>query len=185
MEPTYDKVKVPPPKLYLDNCIWCGFVFRDIAEAQLVATDQIVAGSRAGIVSAIVSRQAWVEQDRTQDPTKRAALDARRADIERMADDHVVLGFSTNSDQYGGFCTMPLVTDVVDAALLACLKIKGLKESDARHVMYAVHHRCDWFITTDPDFGIQNPVLRRDLESLCRGLRIASPVEIVAAITMH
>lgn len=175
---------MPLPELYFDNCICSGIVLRDLASAEMQAADKIVDAQKAGTVKICTSRQAHVEQERTRSPTARAALGAHRADVERIADDHVVLGFSSMGDQYGGFIASPLVSDVVDAPLLASLKSEGLKEGDARHLMYAVAHGCDWFITTDPDFGIGEPLLRAALEIHCRGLRIRAPSEIVTTLAL-
>ena len=75
------------------------------------------------------------------------------------------------------------VSDVVDQQVFerlisAGLKIKPTKrrqrESDALHLMYAVHQRSDWFVTLDPDFLDKRSVL----EPLCRGVRIVTPVEL-------
>jgi hypothetical protein len=40
--------------------------------------------------------------------------------------------------------------------------------------MYAVHNRCDRFVTTDPHFLDR----RATLEGSCRGLRIVRPSEL-------
>jgi hypothetical protein len=46
---------------------------------------------------------------------------------------------------------------MADEALLAAFKKAGLKDADARHLMYAVHSGCNRFVTTDPDSSIDAP----------------------------
>jgi predicted nucleic acid-binding protein len=82
----------------------------------------------------------------------------------------------------GGFIANVGVSDVVDEPLFEQLKNAGLasgkpsrRDSDALHLMYAVHHHCDWFVTLDSDFTTE-------LEPLCRGLRIVRPSELVAEL---
>jgi hypothetical protein len=103
-----------------------------------------------------------------------------------MLDDHVVLGFSEVSLGERGHISTPIVDDVVDPALLTALKSEGLKEGDARHLMYAVNHRCTWLVTTDPDFGVahphtgvDDPGLRARLEGHCCGLAIVTPSTLI------
>jgi hypothetical protein len=69
------------------------------------------------------------------------------------------------------------VTEVVDDPLLAAFTTAGLKDAaDARHLMYAVHNKCNRFVTTDPHFLTR----RAKLTPLTRGLLIKKPSELAA-----
>ena len=68
----------------------------------------------------------------------------------------------------------PMVTEYVDSELFENLKKAGLKEADARHLMYAVHNKCDYFVTTDPRFFKLLPQLTR----LCGNTKIVRPSEL-------
>jgi predicted nucleic acid-binding protein len=82
-----------------------------------------------------------------------------------------------------------LVGDVVDRPLYEEILAAGLKkdrgrserQSDALHLMYAVHDQCEWFVTLDPDFHD----IRAKLEPLCRGLRIVTPGELEADLSSN
>jgi hypothetical protein len=62
------------------------------------------------------------------------------------------------------------VTDIVDEALFATLRNFGLKDPDARHLMYAVSNGCVRFVTTDPDF-IKG---REAIHAVCPPIRIVN-----------
>jgi hypothetical protein len=47
-------------------------------------------------------------------------------------------------------------------------------------LMYAVHNRCDRFVTTDPHFLDRRP----ELEKSCHGLRIVKPTELVSELVL-
>ncbi len=79
----------------------------------------------------------------------------------------------------GGFISNPLVTDIIDEQLFARLKAAGLKDADARHLMYAAANGCDRFVTLDPDFLNGREVL----QAHCQGLRIVRPSELVAELS--
>jgi hypothetical protein len=168
-------------KIYLDNVIVCGQICGDIKTRgdidgrEVEAMNRIYSAGGCGDVEIVTSRESHREQERTRDPVRRSLFDRRRNDTPTLSDDHLVFGFQHSQDHYGGFVASPIVSDVVDLALLNDFRDIGLKEGDARHLMYAVHNRCDWFVTTDPDF-IER---RTRLEIRSRGLRIAKPSEIL------
>jgi hypothetical protein len=99
-----------------------------------------------------------------------------------VPDDHRVRGIEHYQDRLGGFIANVLVSDVVDEPLLKQLQNAGLvsrkrkRDSDALHLMYAIHHHCNWFVTLDlKDF-------RKDVAPLCRGLSIVTPSELAAEL---
>jgi hypothetical protein len=64
--------------------------------------------------------------------------------------------------------------------LFKSLTAAGLKDADARHLMYATGNGCDRFVTTDPHFTSRLP----QLESLCQGLKIVTPSELAAELSI-
>jgi len=109
---------------------------------------------------------------------KRAELEAARGEMSAVATDHVLLGFSNLTGPYGTIAVNPIVTDIVDEALFANLKSIGLRDPDARHLMYAVANDCDRFVTLDRDFLDRQTAL----EARCRPLRIVKPSELAAEL---
>ena len=98
--------------------------------------------------------------------------------VDVVSYDHRLLGFNTVDYGYRGFTASPLLTDIVDEALFAKLRILSLKDADARHLMYAVSNDCVRFVTTDPDF-----IERRDaIQAACPTIRIVKPSELLAEI---
>jgi len=165
----------PERKVYLDNVIVCGEIRGDLAAPELVAVLLVQQAARDGKVVSVTSREAWREQDKTKNEVLRALFHAARGKVPVVEKDHRLLGFNHVQDQYGGFITSPMITDVVDEPLFAHLKKAGLKEADARHLMYATHNGCDVFLTTDPDF-VGN---RFELQKLCPGIRILKPSDFI------
>ena len=139
------------------------------------------------MLTLVTSRQSWREQARTKDPAVRKALEDSRGDVKVLYDDHRVLEFCNQADQYGGFIANPLVSDAIDETLFADLKEvmfpgKVLKErdrSDVLHLVNAVCNHCDFFVTHDMHFIDK----RKKLESMCRGLRIVKPSELWAELS--
>jgi hypothetical protein len=72
----------------------------------------------------------------------------------------------------------PIVSEIVDEALFKGLTTAGLKDADARHLMYAARNDCDRFVTTDPHFTSRRP----ELEALCQGLKIVTPSDLDAEL---
>ena len=88
-------------------------------------------------------------------------------------------GFASAQDQLGGLVTIPIMTDIVDEALLRDLQQRGADIDDAKHLMYAVHHACDCFITLDEKDILP---IRATLEGACRGLKILTPSELLTQL---
>jgi predicted nucleic acid-binding protein len=163
-------------KAYLDNNIVCGRVRSDLAEEnEMTAVRNIERAWTNGQLEICTSPESWREQDRTKDENLRLELERDRPNVPVVSDDHRLLGIRAQFDQRGSFfANCPILTEVVDDALLATFKRAGLKDADARHLMYAVHNGCDRFVTTDPHFLDRRPAL----EGSCRGLRIVKPSEL-------
>lgn len=166
-------------KVYLDNVIVCGRIREDLRQIEMDAVRKLYQGPYRTRVKLVTSRESWREQERTTDPNVRAALSQSQPAVPVVEDDHRVLGFSNVQDQYGGFIAGPLVTDVVDETLFAAFKSEGLKDADARHLMYATRNGCERFVTLDDDF-----IARRDLlAARCGALRIVKPSELIAELS--
>jgi len=140
--------------------------------------EEIEHAHSTGRIKRVTSRESWREQDRTKDATKQAKLAAARAEVSVVATDHVVMGFGNLSDQRGTTVVYPLVSDIVDEALFSDLKKIGVRDADARHLMYASINACERFITLDPDFLDR----RSALEARCCNLKIVKPSELAAEL---
>ena|SRR6266849_2968117 len=77
----------------------------------------------------------------------------------------------------------PILTEIVDEALFKSLTAAGLKVPDARHLMYAACNGCDRFVTLDLEHFINNG-RRTQLEALCPGLKIVTPSELAAELSI-
>jgi hypothetical protein len=166
-------------RVYLDNAIASALVRGDLAEpSEMEALRALQAQSSLGKLQIITSRESWREQERTKSPETREELRNARSAVDVVSHDHRVLGFNTIDYGYRGFIASPLVTDIVDEALFATLRNFGLKDGDARHLMYAVFNGCVRFVTTDPDF-----IERRDaIRAVCPTIRLMRPSELLAEI---
>jgi hypothetical protein len=164
-------------KVYFENCIESGRARRDLKADQMAAVEWLMKAVDKGKI--VTSRETYREQDQAP-AAHRAKFVEARADVNLVSENERLLGFHNQMDRLGTVSTTPFVTEYVDADLFRSFTKEGLKDADARHLMYAVHDRCDRFVTVDRHF--LNP-RRPQLESLCRGLRITTPVELVAELT--
>ena len=162
-------------KVYLDNDIVSGIVRSDLHPDEMNAVRTIRQLASQGLLILITSRESWREQARTRNPDVRAMLEEARSDVPVVERDHEVFGFTCIPDQYGGFIANPQVTDVIDGPLFNDLRSLGLKDADARHLMYAACNGCERFLTLDR--GILSR--RAGLEARCNGIRIVRPSELV------
>jgi hypothetical protein len=69
----------------------------------------------------------------------------------------------------------------VDPALFEQLtKSAGLKDADAKHVMYAGANDCDYFVTLDTRDLLPR---RSAIESICPRLKVMTPTGAVATLS--
>lgn len=94
---------------------------------ELAAIEELLVAYAAGKVSLMGSRVCLRELLNTANEEKRAKLRENYDFLERVPYDEKVLGFHTQYDQYGGFCTNPLVGDVQDENLRNKLMKRGLE----------------------------------------------------------
>jgi predicted nucleic acid-binding protein len=168
-------------KVYLDNVIASGKVRGDLPLEEMAAVQILATADEKGQIEIYTSRWSWAEQERARDDFVRAKLKESRGQIEVVADDHRVLGFWNQEDpRFGTFSTNPMVTEIVDERLFSDLKNAGISDGDARHLMYAIHNKCDWFVTLDTRDLLPK---RSVIAPLCRGTKIVKPSELAAELS--
>jgi predicted nucleic acid-binding protein len=168
-------------KVYLDNVIASGIVNGDLdPPEEMDAVHALVKADEKGQIEIYTSRWSWKEQDRTSKDLVRVRLKESRGKIEVVADDHRVLGsWNLEGPRFGTVSTNPMVTDIVDEGLFSDLKKAGISDGDARHLMYAVHNKCDRFVTLDCRDLLPK---RSDVAPLCRRTKIVKPSELAAEL---
>lgn len=102
------------------------------------------------------------------------------AERQKIPRDELVCGFATHSDQYGGFVTYPLVSDVQDEALRDELIERGLSPRDAEHITQTVCNSYDVFLTRD-ECTIIKPH-REWLQTRCPTLGFRLPSELLEEV---
>lgn len=176
----------PKAKVYLDTNVASARTRRDEKD-ELAAIDQIFEWNHSGTIILGTSHHTQREMERVPSPQHQAGLKSGLSEVDLTRDDHKVLGFHTQTDQYGGCISNPLITDIVDeqlyADILAILvtgltsrKKKEKAKDDAKHMMYAVHSGFDYFLTHDK--GILSR--RAKLEKRCPSIQIRKPSQFVA-----
>ncbi len=169
------------PRVYLDNVITSGWVLKDLKpNEEMEAVERLYALHDAGIIKRVTSKVSGIEQARTTDLKKRAALAASADLVSVVQNDHRLLGFANLDYGARGFISYPLIDDIVDPTLFEQLtKNAGIKNADAKHVMYAVANDCDYFVTLDTRDLLPK---RSAIKSICPQLKIMMPTEAVTAI---
>jgi len=161
-------------RVYYDNVIVSGRIVEDLGPAEVAAVKRNERAHEFGVIWRVTSRQAWREQEGAPEPL-RSTLHAARGDLSVVASDHVVLGAAALEGLYGTSATLPLVTDIVDQELFRDLKALWLRDSDAKHLMYAAHNNCVRFLMLDRHFLKRKPAL----EARCGAIIILKPSELV------
>ena len=160
--------------IYFDNDVASTVSRRDRDASDLAAVDKLLELGRSHAISIATSRQSTREMERAPAAHQRQ-LKSGLGEMAITPDDHRVLGSHTLTDLYGGCICNPLVTDIVDEGLYSKLRGAGLKDDDAKHLMYASHNHCDRFLTWDRNFLSRRSTLR----ALCPSLQIQAPNEFV------
>jgi hypothetical protein len=169
------------PRVYLDNVIISGWVLKDLKpHEEMEAVERLYALHDARIIKRVTSKISGIEQARTTDVQKRAVLAASVDLVSVVQNDHRLLGFANLDYGARGFISYPLIDDIVEPALFEQLtKSAGLKDADAKHVMYAVANDCDYFVTLDTRDLLPR---RSAIQSLCPQLKVMRPTEAVATL---
>lgn len=169
------------PRVYLDNVITSGWVLKDLEPPEeMTAVEYLYELHNAGTIKRVTSKMSGIEQARTTDLQKRATLAASANLVSVVQNDHRLLGFANLDYGSRGFISYPLIDDIVEPALFEQLtKNAGLKDADAKHVMYAVANDCHYFVTLDTRDLLPK---RSAIELICPQLKIMRPTEAVVAI---
>ena len=156
---------------YLDHCVVSGMASGDLESAEMSAIQLLQKAVGDGRLQIVTSQESRREQGRATAPI-RAKLE-QASPVPLVKENEKLLGMHSYGDQFT-WISYPLLTEYVDSELFEKLKKAGLKEADARHLMYAVHNKCDYFVTVDSDF------LRRrsQLTPLCGNTKIVRPSEL-------
>ena len=97
--------------------------------------------------------------------------------------DEKVHGFHTQTDQYGGCITNPLISDVQDETIRDDLITGlGLEPRDAEHITQAVCNDCDVFLTRDVKTIIKH---RASLETRFPALKFRLPSELLEELAPY
>jgi hypothetical protein len=165
-------------KAYCDNVIVSGSARGDLApDEEMAATRKLLGAAHDGRLELVTSRFTRDEQGRTKDEYVRFQLDQEWPNWAAVENDTGLLGVRTTFYD-GGFMSGPMLTEIVDEPLFAKLRaILPNAEGDARHLMYAVHNGCDYFVTIDTRDILPN---RAALELLLPGLRLVRPSELAS-----
>jgi hypothetical protein len=105
---------------------------------------------------------------------------AEQAKLNPIPNDEKPLGSQMTPDQYGGFVSSPLVSDVQNESIRDELIARGLEQKDAEHITQAVCNDCDVFLTCDKK-TIINPH-REWLHQRFPNLKILLPSELLACV---
>lgn len=164
-------------RVYLDTVITSGRVIRDLQPPEeMAAVEQIERFHAEGCIKIVTSKMSGIEQARTTNPVVRATLAEHANEVSVVPNDHRLLGFNTVDQGRYGFISSPLISDIVDEDLFAKLTAAGLRDADAKHVMYAIANNCQFFVTLDTRDLLP---LRSAVEAVCPSIRIVRPSEFL------
>jgi hypothetical protein len=136
----------------------------------------------AGKIALLGSLVCLREVTRTAAELKRDALVRDFDSLQRVSKDEKLLGFNTVYDQYGGFCTSPLISDIQDDRTCERLIQQGLDQKDAEHITQAICNDCDVFLTRD-----ERTIIRRHREWIENNyrIRVMLPSELIATVGLR
>ena len=115
----------------------------------------------------------------TTEQNQRNSLIVDYKALEPIPKDQRLLGFHTQTHQYGGFVSYPLISDVQDEALRKELTRRGLDLRDAEHITQAVCNGCDVFLTRDEKIITRH---RAWLETRFPTLKVRLPSELLGEL---
>src|SRR5215470_13218957 len=135
-------------RVYFDNDVVSPISRRDWDNSELDAIDRLLDAKRTSTIVLGASRQSLREIERAPSQYQ-AKLKTGLSELILAENDHIVLGFNSHTDQYGGYICNPMVSDIIDEQMYSAFLASGLKEDDAKHLMYAVHNGYQRFLTCD------------------------------------
>lgn len=166
--------------VYLDHSAISAMVRRHQQPAQTAALDWLFDKAEQHNLQFTTSRESAREIGRTLDAEQLDALKVVYLKIKELKDDHVVLSVGGHGDRWTRVW-MPFVSDVVDQSVFDKLGQIGLKGSDQKHLMYAIHNKCDVFLTLDRRDFIERS-RRTKIEAAYPSIKVRTPAELRSGI---
>jgi predicted nucleic acid-binding protein len=163
-------------KVYLETSVLSALERRDQTDMEMTALDSLLLSAERGTLALVTSRESIREIERTPVETTKMALKTIYARVEELKDDHVLLGISNYADRWTSF-SAPLISDVTDPVVFAKLGKIGLTGSDQKHLMYAIHNKCDVFLTFDRRDFIERG-RRPQIEASFLSIKVNTPEEL-------
>ena len=169
-------------RVCLDTVITSDRVLKDLAPPdERLAVDEIESLHAQGLIKRVTTPVSRDEERRTNNPQKRAALEAGWNDVSVVQPEPKLLGFNHQDLGRYGWISSPIMSDV-DDALVVRLRAAGLAPNDARAVAFAVTTHCDYFITHDMKDLLPHA---RAVEAICPQIRIVKPTEFLQEWRAH
>ena len=163
-------------RVCLDTVITSDRVLKDLSiPEERLAAEEIARLGREGLIKIVTTEVSRIEEKRTPDLQKRAALEAGWNEVSVVQPDPVLIGVNTVDYGYRGFTSSPLISDI-DQTLLARLRAVGLAKLDARAVVFAVTTKCDYFVTHDTKDLLPHTLA---IEAICPQIRLVKPTEFL------
>ena len=159
----------------LDHCVVSGMASGDLGIVEMSAIQSLKKAVDDGRLQIATSQEVGANRGERR---TRSAQGWSRRDLSRLSKKMKNFSECTVTEIGSPGLAIHYSPSMWIFELFENLKKAGLKEADARHLMYAVHNKCDRFVTTDRDF------LRRrsQLTSLCGNTRIVRPSELAAEL---
>jgi hypothetical protein len=176
------------PKIYCDTSTLAPNIRDPKSLPELAALEQLRQLCKEGKCTLLRSRIVQGELERTKDAALRNQLKEDFDLLDGILHDEKLLGFNTMYDQYGGFTTNPLISDIQDPKVFDEIyqeierRVPGALDfqarRDAEHLTQAICNECDVLLTRDYK-TIIGP-MREWLEQKYPPLRIRRPSELLA-----
>lgn len=182
-------VKIMQPRIYCDTNTLAPNIRKSPQEFQ--ALKQLRAFSQEGKCTLLRSHIVRGEIERTKNDAIREQLEADYKLLENILYDEKLLGINTVYDQFGGFTSSPLISDIQDQKLFEEIHQEIMRRRvsgpaivrtsrDAEHLAQAISNGCDYFLTRDQKTIIRP--MRKWLEQRYPPIKIRKPSELVAEI---
>jgi len=147
------------PKIYCDTSTLAPNIRDPRSQSELAALKQLRVLHQQCKCTLLRSHIVKGELERTPDVSLREQLRADFDLLEGILNDEKLIGFNTVYDQYGGFTTNPLISDIQDEKIFEEIyqemkrRVAGAADfqmrRDAEHLTQAVCNECDIFLTRD------------------------------------
>jgi len=170
-------------KVYIDHNLPCGVVKEELAQEEVDALKDIRGWYKEGRLDLRISRVHHRELEPYRDLERKEDIEKLLADFAEapFVDDHEVLGFHNQYDQWGRGGSFPLVAD--DRISSELRKI-GVERRDAHHLMVATRDESDAFLTCDESTILNRREEIEEQLSPIYQIRLMKPSEFVVEVTM-